>query len=212
MNLQEARQRVYYYLDDDGTGTLDGARWTLAEVDQHLRHALDAVCTTYAAQGGTRLDELVDATTTTSGYLDLLSYRPLQIQSVALKSGNTFLPVSPVASREFQQTCTTVQTFQIRMVRSPVFPTVTTDQILYGPNLSFESIDELICLKAARAALTKDKEVDTSLEKQYMENLGALLMTENVIHAYDFPTARLVTCPFVYQYLPYRLYIGYRGL
>jgi hypothetical protein len=207
MLLSEAIQRTQYFIDDDGS------RWTAAEITQKLKFALESVCVAYAAKGGSRLDELISVTSGSDGYADLTAYKPLQIQSVRLNLGGWFTPVPPITTRDFQQALNVAATLQIRLVRTPTFPTLTSDPITYGPGFSFETMDELICLKAARLLLTKDKELDQSLELQFRETMETLLMSENNIQVFDFPSAtdyeRRHT--YSYHYVPYGVYLGMKA-
>lgn len=204
MLLSDARTRVLNYLDDDNT------RWSNSEIDQKLRLAIESCCTVYAAKGGTRLDEVVSITTSTDGYADLTSVKPLQIQAVRLNQGGWFTPIASVTARDFLQRISSALPLEIRLVRSPTLPTSASDNILYGPNLSFETMDELICLKAARLLLTKDRELDQSLEIQFQELLQTTLATENIQQCYDLPIANGngTVNQLCYTYLPYGLYLG----
>jgi hypothetical protein len=210
MTVQQARVRVFNYLDDDGTATTDGSRWTTDEVDQKLKVALEAVCTQYAASGGSRLNELVSVSTNSDGYADLGSYRPLQISTVRLYSGGTYENLQPITARDFQSDVSAVVTLSVLLVRSPTWPSSSTDTITYGPGLSFETMDELICIKAARMLLTKDRELDQSLELQFSEILRTMLLSENVVQVFDFPSGRNTERPHIYAYfyVPYGLYLG----
>lgn len=209
MLLSDTRLRVYQILDDDGTASTDGARWARSEVDQKVRTAIEFCATLYASKGGTRLDELVDLTTDSDGYGNLLSIKPLHIRSVRMNLGGSFVPLNPVISRDFHQKVSSPVALKIRLVRSPTLPTLATDPVLYGPNLSFESMDELICLKAARMLLTKDRERDASIEAQFEETLQGILSAENQIQCFDMPSGTgHCTVPYVYDFVPYAIYLG----
>jgi DNA primase large subunit len=52
--------------------------------------------------------------------------------------------------------------------------------------MSSKLMDELVVLKAARLCLTKDKELDQSLELQFQETLATLLSSELSTQVYDF--------------------------
>lgn len=209
MTLSDARQRVFYAVDDDGTSTADGSRWSVAEVDQKLRVALESVVTEYAAGGGTRLDEIVSVTTS-DGYANLAAYRPLQIQSVRLSMGAAWAPVPAVVTSEFGVSPSGSYTLSVRLVRAPTFPDATSTSFTYGSGINTETIDALIVNRAARMLLVKDREVDNSLVDEYRELLRTALASDHSQQAYDMPSSAPRAAPYGYHYVPYGLYLGLR--
>lgn len=194
--LAQLRLRVYNILDDNGTGTTDGTRWALTEVDTALAVAVDIVAATYASMGGSKLDELVSVTCT-SGLGDLSSYKPLVVKAVSINQGGMFYPISASSQNEAMQNNTSYQTLAVRLVRSATFPTSSGDTVSYGSASGIPVFDELICGLAARMLLRKDREVIQGLETQAKELLGMIVQAENTVVAVDFP-GRTLRLPVYY--------------
>lgn len=209
MLLSEAIERVRYMIDAD---SFDEAadRWTSDEVKQKLKLALEATCTIYAGRGGQRLDQVVELTSDADGYVNLQPYKPLQIQSVRVSQGSYMIQVPAVPSGQIRQDANQAHTVKVRLVPSPDFPTVNSSPILYGNNTSFELMDELICIRAAKSLLVKDGEIDQSLETQFREILETMLSSENTIKVFEMPTGNDCGLGLVYDYSPYALTLGYR--
>lgn len=216
MLLSEARERVRAFVDADSF-TETGDRWSVAEVDQKLKLATEATSTIYAGRGGQRLDQVVDVTSDTDGYVAMNQYKPLQIQSVRVVQGSQFFQVPSVPSGQIRQNASQAWTLKVRLVPTPNFPTSASSQILYGNSTSWELFDELICIRAAKSLLTKDGEIDQSLEQQFSEILNTMLEAENTVKVFDFPqfsgSDQLVRVGFgglVFDYHPHSLTLGYR--
>jgi hypothetical protein len=209
MNLGEAITRVFEYLDDDGTSTSDGSRWTVAQVTQKLNLALDNVLQAYAARGGTRCDQIITATAS-DGYVDLTAYQPLQIKSVRINAGGIYHPVRQITTDSFSQTFNSNHSISIRLVARPTFPSSNSADFLWGGFPNSPALDELICLRAARLLLTKDGEVDASLETQYRELLTDTLTHETSQFAFDMPVAPSYDWQTLYgfYYAPYGIHLG----
>jgi hypothetical protein len=184
--LSDLRLRVYQQLDDDGTGTANGTRWLLTEVDAALAAAVDIIAATYASLGGTKLDEYATVTLT-AGSGDLSSLRPLSIRSVAINYGNSYYPVSQLSENEAYTLTGAYGTIRVRLVKSATFPTASGDTVGYGSTSSIPLFDKLIVDSATRMLLNKDREQIAGLEKQHQELLQALVQTETVLAAMDAP-------------------------
>jgi len=188
--LAQLRLRVYNILDDNGTGTTDGTRWALTEVDTALAVAVDIVAATYASMGGNKLDELVSVSLT-DGAGDLSSYKPLVVKSVQISSGGCFYPIQQSSQGDALRVQSSYSTLRVRMVRSATFPTSSGDTVSYGSASGLPVFDELICGLAARMLLRKDREVIQGLETQAKELLGMIVQAENTVVASDFPGRRI---------------------
>jgi hypothetical protein len=181
MILSDAIDRVELYIDDTSND-----RWTTAEISQKLEVALDSVVNQYVARGGTRLDDVLELTTDSTGYLTLSGYNPIAISSVQLNNGGTYFAIPEVTASQVVQPSNTTHNLRVRMVKTPTFPATNSDSFVYHNNMSSKLMDELVVLKAARLCLTKDKELDQSLELQFQETLATLLSSELSTQVYDF--------------------------
>lgn len=177
--LGDLRQRVYYFVDDDGTSTTDGTRWSNAEVDDALEVALDEVVAQYADNGGNALDEVLE-TAMTAGSLDLSSYKPVKIKSVEIKTGDTYVNLRAVrnADASVAQTGLT-NTLRVTYIARPSLPDGYSGTFTYGASgAPFPSFNQLVCVKAAQYLLIKDGEINSALE-QSEQKLWQSVMSAN---------------------------------
>lgn len=166
--LGELRQDVFYLLDDSGSASSDGDRWSLSEVDFALEVSLDECIRMYASAGGNRLDQQVEVSTT-SGVLDLSSYKPVSIKSIDMKHGSVYYPVTTArVSDAFHPVESTDElTCRVTFVPGVVnFPSASGDTVVYGAGeaATFPAFDRMIAVKAAQMLKVKEAEPNSLLD------------------------------------------------
>ena len=213
MLLSEARARVYNYLDDDGTGTTDGTRWSLTEVDQKLELALNLICGEYAAKGGNRLTQMISVTSDSSGVASLSSYAPVSVQNVQMNLGSTFINLPIVTQQDFFQPVNQARPLRVLLVATPTFPTLSSSSITYGNSESWKTFDELIVMKAVRLLAVKDRETIQALETQHNELLNSILSNEFQVKAFSLPAPKVnaLIHPYCVMLVGNSLYIGQKA-
>lgn len=204
MILSDAIDRTQRYLDNVRSDGTAGARWSQAECIQKLKVAVDFVVNIFVSKGGDTLDEFVTLTAT-DGYVDLSSFKPLHIISVSMNGSY----LSPATSRNMICPMSGSSSIMVRMVRATTAFSAPSDPITYGNGSGSEMLDELICIKAARLMLTKDRELDQSLESQFAETLQGLMSAGNTVLAYDVSYSSYAD-PYAYAWVAGRLYVGRR--
>ena len=85
LTLADARTLVGQFLDDP-----NNRRWTSAQVDAALQHALTSCLSDYVSDGGSQFDVELAISTASTGVADLTSIAPiLKIVSVQTLYGTT---------------------------------------------------------------------------------------------------------------------------
>ena len=204
MLLSEARLRVSHFLKDDD------AAFPTDQIDQKLQVATEIVAKSYAARGGTLLDD-EGTFISTNGLFDLSTQAPLAIRSVQFANGGTFITIPAITGSNFLQTLSGTQTALVRYVTRPVCPTVATDPFLYNGGLVNQIMDECICIVATRLLLVKDDTVSQALETAKAELLDTLLSTENTVRAFDLPSDHGTEQRYGYKFHKYQIQLGVRG-
>lgn len=204
MLLSEARSRVLNIVFDDANDA-----WSDAEINQKLKVAHEYVVTRYTAEGGDLLDEAITVTTS-DGYANLGTIKPcLPLRGVLLRSssstasGATFYEIPAVPTTAGVQLSTETSTLRVILVRKPTTPTTDSGAFSYGPGVTSEILDELVCLQAARLLLTKPGEVDPAIEAQFNELLSTLIQDETAVNVYDLEEPRTNITTTAYQYFSY---------
>lgn len=198
ITLTEARAVTYKLVDDDGTW------WTESDVDRALEVALDETVRQYAARGGVLLDQTIQLNTTASGLLDLSSYRPVVIKSVAVQAGNLWVPVEGGDGAGEAVELSGVKTLRVTLVGSAEFPSVGGDTIVYGAGASstFPTMDQLICVKAAQHLKPTTGDVNAALDRQEQRLWESVFSGGQVPRVFDWPITKYLLVDYLYTYSP----------
>lgn len=173
--LAEARARTRSdYLDDP-----DGDRWSDAEMDRHLQFARDRVLDLYVLKGFQGFRDVTEvAVSAGTGYVDMAAINPRKVMRVLRKNGDFYQAVKHVSRRDRPIATQEGGTFAVFYDSTPVFPAADGDALIDSPSTN-TSLEELVVLRAAEAALVKEGEMPQHflntlrrLEKDVFKNLG----------------------------------------
>lgn len=165
LTLDDARSVVRDYID----GVNDTTRFPNGTLDRHLKGALSALLGVYVKRGDDRLVEVLASSTDASGHLSLSTSDPVDIRGVALVSGTARVSIGRIASHERGTDHAAVESLEVSLVRKFDIPAVSSNPLVYHASaastaMSFEAFDHLVCIYAALALSTKDKERRQDLE------------------------------------------------
>ena len=191
LTLADARQQVYDHLDDDGTGTTSGTRWSLTAIDRALATALSDCLQQYAAAGGDRLSTELETTSATDGKIDLSSIVPISISNVATRSGGVLwyaIPAVNLGQRllddNIARTVMLVYTRDYQLPTNSAHPLVGVGATAANSWLAF---DQWVCARAAQLAKIKDDEVSPALENEQQRLRSSVLSMARIPKSNRFP-------------------------
>lgn len=196
LSLSSARTRVLNLVDDDGTW------FSEAEVAVALEVALDETIALYVQRGGAGLAQVLDASTSASGELDLSAVNPVGIYSVVHRQGMVSIPLVAALDSEVLVDIAGVVPLRVRFVARPTFPTLDADPIIYGPNAAatFPSMDQLICVKAAQHLKPKEGELNAALDRQEERLWLSVLGRGGQATVFDMPSDSSLDCIGAYYF------------
>lgn len=165
LTLDDARLVVRDYLD----AVNDTTRFPSATLDRHLKGALSALLGRYVKQGDDRLVEVYTGNTDANGLLSLSTPDPMDIRGVSQVVGTARRAVGRIAAHERGTNHLAVVALEVTLVRKFDIPATSTNALVYNaaaPStaISSEAFDNLVCVYAAIALSTKDKERRQDLE------------------------------------------------
>lgn len=163
----------------------DTARWTDAQVRQGLHVALDRCVEEYCMAGGDRLEEVVSATSTTSGTVDLNTYNPIVIKGVSVLQGNRRWPITGVRLEEQNFPDETERSLEIRLVKRRDLSATLSDPLVSGN--TWPTLEHWICLEAASWLSVIDDEVRDSVMSESMKARDIVMKHIKTPTALDFP-------------------------
>lgn len=147
------------YLDDDNT------RWLEADVDSALQAALSQTFSEYV-QSGSRFDEVVTATSTSGGVVDLSSYDPFQVRSVGITTGSLITRLKTISPSDVQYLDSEARSVRAVIVRTPVMGSAAQPLVSDGAGnalQTWDAFDELVCIRAAMKMSVRDGGIPRSL-------------------------------------------------
>lgn len=140
-------------------------RWTDDEIKDAIDGSLDYTLKEYAETGYTFLHETVSTTSSTAGIVDLSSYSPFKIEHVAIVTAGNYHPISRVtdAARGFKDDV--ARTIDLKILRGFTRSATDGDPLIEGAaGRNAISFERLVCLRAVRELLIKDRVDLRSLE------------------------------------------------
>ena len=187
LTLADARTLIGQFLDDP-----NNRRWTTAQIDAALQHALTTCLSDYVSNGGSQFDTELSVSTASTGVADLTSITPiLKIVSVqALYGSSQFEPVLECRPQDRGWLESAVYALRVIYVRDYVLPTTTTFNIVGNGATSAPSwfaFDRWICAEAARQLGIKDAEQRAGLEALAGEARRSVLERQNSPRTYPLP-------------------------
>ncbi len=177
MTHAEARTEVADHVDD-----ASNKRWSVTQIDAALKTQIAACMDDYISSGGDRFDEEVTGTTSgADNELDISTYDPLEIKGVSVQIGSNFYPIKRRKRRDRGAVDATARALQIYLVRTPSFPTSTSDPLITSDGTTamktWPTFDSWVCAEAALQLSVKDAELQKAL-KRHADRLRHICMTK----------------------------------
>jgi hypothetical protein len=186
--ITEAIAAVRRHIDGEG----DTERWTDAQIKSALAYALQKCLEEYVANGGRRLEEIIQVNTASTGVYAFPSDYPLVIKGVSFVSGTRRWPLQAVAYEDQRAQVANVQAIEIRytpnlsLSATDGHPLVGNGATAKNTWLSFE---EWIIVTAAMYASVIDDELRPVLQDLEGRLQSAVMKQMSIPMALPFPNA-----------------------